>query len=217
MPLGYYISPEGWTIVLTTHLTQFGVRLQPQPLSISTQLQKIGISQSAPVIVTGGVAAGTTTLTTTSPVCSVNAQGLVTGLAVGKCDLQAVQPASGRYLAASSNLYSIQIVSSRVVTKVPAKLPAKSVAKVPAKVLKPFLQITANGKNTYLANFNFGLNYANKSISISYVAPTASLTKLVKTVKLDKQGAGSVVLNAIKGSSVRATFGNTLLGAQILK
>jgi hypothetical protein len=217
MPLGYYISPEGYTIVLTTHLTQFGVRLQPQILSISTQQQKIGISQTAPIIVTGGVAAAATSFTTTSRACSVNAQGLVTGLAAGKCDLQATQPASGRYLATSSNLYSIQIVSSKVAIKVPVKLPAKPVAKVPSKAIKPFLQITGNGKNSYRANFNFGVIYANKSISITYVAPTASLTKIVKSVKLDRQGAGSLVISAIKGSMVQASFGNTLLGAQTLQ
>ena len=202
MPLGYYVTTDGYTIIMTTHLTQFAVRLQPKPLSITTQSQKLGISQSAAVSFTGGVAGGAIAVTTTTPaVCTVTADGNVTGKAVGQCDLKAVQPASGRYLSSNSNLYSIEIVAAGVSTKAPTT----------------FIQLVTTGKNKYLATFNFGVKYANKSISVSSLAPMTSLPKLLKVMKLDKKGMGRLVVAGAKGGSIQVASGKLLLGAQVIK
>lgn len=90
----------------------------PQPISqptlnIAAGDPTIQLDKTLSLSISGGGGTGALSFTTSTPtICSVSETGVVTALAVGTCQVQAMKASSGIYLSASSNNLSINISDS---------------------------------------------------------------------------------------------------------
>ena len=109
---GYYVSVDGSTMILTRHLTYFGVKIVQVPLMLTSSAVTLKGGESLTLTTSGGSGGGVVGFKTTTPqVCRVSSAGLVVAVFAGEgdCVVLATKAGTGTYLDAASSPLSITI------------------------------------------------------------------------------------------------------------
>jgi len=115
-PDGYFVNPDGTYSFFTRHLTMFGLLRAQAPLSLTASQNVLNIGQTATISVSGGTGTGALKYKTNDPaICSITADGLVSGSAAGTCTVTVSKFGSGSYLNVTSGELVISIVKPEIV------------------------------------------------------------------------------------------------------
>ena len=166
---GYYAAADGGIVILTRHLTYFGVKKVQSVLAVTSSAVTMNVGTSSTLTASGGSGDGVAGFMTTTPaVCWVSSAGLVAALSAGDCTVVATKGGNGTYLDVSSSPLSLTIQSM-----------VRAVVKT----------VTATGKGSWRQiTVTFGAAYANKQIVLQ-VRKAGSLKYLTfAKVKLNKAG-----------------------------
>lgn len=106
---GYYYDADGLIVVVTAHLTQFGLRKQQgSQLKISQPSKAAALNTALILTNSGGNGSGPIRYSTTTPnACAVTAIGVVKAVAAGTCTVTAVKGGDAIYLNSNTAVLSI--------------------------------------------------------------------------------------------------------------
>ncbi|HUW78909.1 MAG TPA: InlB B-repeat-containing protein, partial [Candidatus Nanopelagicaceae bacterium] len=130
---GYYVDVNGSFIVLSRHLTFFGIKT-PQPLlaigatdlgaAASVSPLTLQVGNKITVAAFGGLVAYSNSFRSLTPItCSVDQSGVVIGLKVGSCSVVATKDGNGSFLGAISAPLTFSVVEKKLPIIVPPLLP----------------------------------------------------------------------------------------------
>ena len=107
---GYYTTPDGSTVILTQHLTYFGVKRTQSTLVLSSRNADLVIGKHTRVVRSGGSGQGGSALIVTTPsVCTVTRGGFLRAVSTGVCLVIATKDGDGTYLNTSSVPITVMI------------------------------------------------------------------------------------------------------------
>jgi hypothetical protein len=183
---GYYIDANGGVVILTNHLTEFGLKsLQKNPLTLVSSVTTLGVGKSTSISITGGSGSGGTRYVSTTPtICSVSSNGLITGVKAGLCTVTATKGGDAVYLHADVST-SLNITAQ------------------PGAILSVYGALSI--KKVFI---NLGTAYANKSIALQAKATTSSKYLTVKSLKLDSMGRAVTLAKIPAKATVRVLVSN---------
>jgi uncharacterized repeat protein (TIGR02543 family) len=181
---GYYIDSDGVVVIVSTHLTQFGMRRAQNALFQATvSASRLLVGTVGSVAASGGSGTGSIRYNTSTPtICSVSSTGAVKGLQAGSCLLTATRGGDVFFLHSTASQVRIQITEAN-----------------------KFLSVHGKGavKKLYA---NFGEENALSTLSIEIVSTSGNVE--VVTYGLDINGRGEFTISAPSGSTLRAQFGS---------
>jgi hypothetical protein len=188
---GYYFDSDGVIVVVTSHLTQFGLRrAQSSRLVATTPVSAMGLAAKAVLTVSGGNGQGSVRYSTaTSTICTVSATGVVTATRAGRCDVTAVKGGDAIYLNSESSNLSL-IFSTAYDT----------------------LVLTGTGMAKKLT-INLGEGSSGKIVTIQVKSRTSTSYKKVAKVTLDGAGRATSTISAAAGSTIQALVGTTVVAS----
>ena len=100
---GSYVAADGRLIILTLHLTYFGVKKIQAPLVMKAIVTQIPLGAFGFISTTGGSGVGALTyLTTTTATCTIDVHGIVKAMKLGMCTVSATKSGDGTYRKISS-------------------------------------------------------------------------------------------------------------------
>jgi hypothetical protein len=202
---GYYVSADGSTIILTRHLTYFGMK-QIQPLmAVGTSALSMSVGDHATATAFGGFDSLPTSFKSITPTtCSVTSLGVVTGLEAGICKVVATRAGNGTYLNVTSAPISIVVLANLAPPAAP-----------PGMVVKT---VMVTGTTLYkLVQISFGARYANKKVIIQVRKPGTTKYVALRTVTLNKAGVVRTALAIAKKSVVRIVQNGKVLASTTVK
>ncbi len=110
MQEGYYVASDGHTVILTRHLTYFGIRRLQKNLVATPRTTSIETGKSTRVVATGGSGIGLRGFVTSTPdICKISSGGLLTGLSAGKCTFQTTKAGDSTYSASQSTENNVTV------------------------------------------------------------------------------------------------------------
>ena len=110
MQEGYYVASDGHTVILTRHLTYFGIRKSQRNLTATPRTISIEVGRSTRVVPTGGSGIGLRSFITSTPdICKISSGGLLTGLSSGICTFQTTKAGDHIYIASESPVNHVHI------------------------------------------------------------------------------------------------------------
>ena len=183
---GYYIDETGGVVILTNHLTEFGLKsLQKNPLTLVSSVTTLGVGKSTSISVSGGSGSGGARyLSTTPTICSVASNGLITGIKAGLCTVTATKGGDAVYLHADVST-SLNITAQ------------------PGAILSVY-----GGLSIKKVFINLGTSSANKSIVIQAKAASSNKYLTVKSLKLDSRGRAVTMAKIPAKATVRVLVSN---------
>jgi LPXTG-motif cell wall-anchored protein len=99
MQEGYYLAADGHTIILTRHLTYFGVKKTQVRLRVLSSAYILKVGEHATLTTIGGSGSGVIGYVTTTPsICSVSDAGSVRALTAGVCIVEAMKSGVAAYM-----------------------------------------------------------------------------------------------------------------------
>jgi LPXTG-motif cell wall-anchored protein len=99
MQEGYYLAADGHTIILTRHLTYFGVKKTQVRLRVLSSAYILKVGEHATLTTIGGSGSGLIGYVTTTPsICSVSDAGSVRALTAGVCIVEAMKSGVAAYM-----------------------------------------------------------------------------------------------------------------------
>ena len=178
---GYYIDANGGVVILTNHLTEFGLKsLQKNPLTLISSVTTLGVGKSSSISITGGSGTGAARYISSTPtICTVTLSGVITGLKAGLCTITATKGGDAVYLHAD--------VSTSL-----------SITGQPGAILSVY-----GGLSIKKVFINLGTAYANKSIALQAKAVTSNKYLTVKSLKLDAMGRAVILAKVPAKAMVR--------------
>jgi hypothetical protein len=122
---GYYVDAVGSIIILTDHLTYFGMKRVQPLLALGASALSVRVGGYVMLTPFGGKATGTISFTSNTPTtCSVTSFGIVTALSPGTCTVVATKTGDGTYLNSTSLPVTLIIQAKPVIVIVqPTRLP----------------------------------------------------------------------------------------------
>jgi uncharacterized repeat protein (TIGR02543 family) len=188
---GYYFDSDGVIVVVTSHLTQFGLRrAQTSRLVATTPVSAMGLAAKAVLTVSGGNGQGSVRYSTATPtICAVSATGVVTATRAGRCDVTAVKGGDAVYL--NSETSNLSLIFSTAYNA---------------------LVLTGTGTAKKLA-INLGVASAGKVVTIQVKSRTSNNYKKVAKVTLDGAGRATSTISATAGSTIQALVGTTVVAS----
>jgi uncharacterized repeat protein (TIGR02543 family) len=185
---GYYIDADGVIVVVTSHLTQFGLkRKQTSAFQVTASSSSINTFANAVLSTSGGSGNGAVRYTTSTPaICSVSAVGLLAPKSSGKCLVSATKGGDAIYLHSASSEIGVKVTT-------------------PGTALS--IKGTSSKKSLYinLTSFNAG-----KSVLVKVKAAKSSVYKTVSKVVLNQLGRITTTAIAPKGSTIRIMIGSRI-------
>jgi len=111
---GYFVEDDGSVMLLTRHLTGFGIRKPQAPLELSVAKIDIISGSVSRAVATGGTSEDPIRYETVSDpsVCRVSDSGLIYGLSAGTCTVYASRGGGSIYMNTSSSTFSTTVVKS---------------------------------------------------------------------------------------------------------
>jgi uncharacterized repeat protein (TIGR02543 family) len=111
---GYYYDADGLIVVVTAHLTQFGLRKQQSSQLKISQPSKVTALNTALILTnSGGTGSGVIRYSTTTPtVCAVTAIGVVKATVAGTCIVAAVKGGDAIHLNSNTAKLSLTFKSA---------------------------------------------------------------------------------------------------------
>jgi hypothetical protein len=185
---GYYLDEDGHVVILTSHLTQFGIKTpQPQTL-LQTSAKQIVVGSVAGLVASGGAGAGAIAFTPLTPeVCSVSASGQVTALAVGICQVSSTKYGDATYMHSISKLISVKVVAK-------------------AKLLITTSRVVVN----------LGKDFAGKTVGIESSVKSNGFYRVIGQVKLNRDGSATFIRKISAGTTVRIRYRYKTVALQTL-
>jgi uncharacterized repeat protein (TIGR02543 family) len=200
---GYYLGKDGEAIVLTRHLTEFGYKKAQESLPIITSAAtSIQVGLSTSLKVRGGSGTGGVTYKVAAPsICSVSSAGVIKGLRVGVCEIQATRSGDESFVQASSKPLKIQVTSG--------VLPLEfKVAYIGTR------QIVIGATKIQL---ELGPVNGSKLVGVEISEKSNDLYRVVGQVKLSKSGSATYVRTIAIGTTIRIRYqGKTLSTFKLL-
>ncbi len=186
---GFYYDADGLIVVVTSHLTQFGLRKrQASQFQITTPSSAIFVAGSAALARSGGSGSGVVRYGTSTPtVCVVSEAGVVKATAVGTCRLTATKGGDAIFLNSNPSTVSILVGQS-----------------------KNALSISGTGATKNLT-INLGASFAKTIATIQIKLPNANTYQKVVTKLLGAKGEAMVPLTAAQGSTVQVLVSNKVV------
>ena len=157
---GFYITPNGDSVILTRHLTSFGTKLAPMLIEITTKEETLDVGEDFMLDVSGIKSQGHVWFTSTTPdVCDVTSHGKVHPYAAGECLIVVSVAANGDHMDVHSEPTRFEIRPVVVAPVIPAPeitvAPVVSVPNIPVSKLLGSVYFTrstwALDHNAYLA------------------------------------------------------------------
>jgi len=111
---GYFVEADGSIVLLTRHLTGFGIRKPQAPLELSVAEIDIVSGSVSRATATGGTSEDPIRFDTVSDpsVCRVSDSGLIYGLSAGTCTVYASRGGGSIYMNTNSSTFSTTVVKS---------------------------------------------------------------------------------------------------------
>lgn len=113
---GYFVETNGTIIVLSRHLTSFGIRKPQAPLKLSVARFDIVSGSVSRAVTEGGTSEDPIRFQTMSDpsVCAVTETGLIYGLSAGTCTVTAKRGGGSIYMDTSSPIVNAKVVGAIV-------------------------------------------------------------------------------------------------------
>jgi titin len=113
---GYFVQPDGTIILITRHLTGFGIRKPQGALELSVAKVDIVSGSVSRAVASGGTSEDPIRYQTVSDpsICRVTDSGLIYGKSAGICTVFATRGGGSIYLDTSSSTFSTSVVTSIV-------------------------------------------------------------------------------------------------------
>jgi hypothetical protein len=177
---GYYIATDGSIVILTLHLTYFGMKVSQPLLALGSGALSMMAGDHVALMVFGGNATGAISFTSNTPAtCSVSSLGIVTGLSAGTCTVVATK---------TGDRTSLNVAS----------LPLTLIVR-PAP-----MTLTVTGTGTFkLVQMNFGVKYANTMILLQVRKPGGTRFGTILRHPLNVAGMLHTHQRIARGSTVR--------------
>jgi len=190
---GYYLDADGHVVIITNHLTQFGIKTPQAQTLLETSTEQIIVGSVASLVASGGAGRGAIAFTPLTPeVCSVSASGQVTALAAGICQVSSTKYGDATYMHSISNSISIKVLAKTALVK--KLLVAKS------KVI-----------------LNLGKGFAGKTMGIEASAKSNGFYRVIGQVKLNWNGSATLNRKISAGTTIRIRYrGKTLLSQRLV-
>jgi outer membrane protein OmpA-like peptidoglycan-associated protein len=165
---GFYLTPNGDSVILTRHLTSFATKVAAEPVEITTSEDTLTVGEDFTLDVTGIVGTGHVWFDSTTPdICDVTSQGKVHPYAVGTCLITVAVAASGNFMDVYSDLTKFEITAA-VVTPVAPKVEEVT----PVAVAIPLAPVSKLLGSVYFTRSTWALDHN------AYVALAKLLTSL---------------------------------------
>ena len=189
---GYYLDGDGHVVILTNHLTQFGIKTpQPQTL-LETPTNQMVVGSGAGLVASGGAGAGAIAFTPLTPeVCSVSASGQVTALSAGICQVSSTKYGDATYMHSISKLISIKVSAKAIL-----------VQKLLVSTSKVILHL--------------GKQFAGKTVGVESSAKSNGFYRVIGQVKLNSDGAATFNRKIYAGTTVRIRYRDKTVVSQRL-
>ena len=162
---GYYIGVDGSTVILTRHLTYFGMKKYQTSLGVSIKSLTLDAGKYTRVIASGGSGKGAKGFISLSPaVCSITKNGLLKAKSAGNCTIQATKAGYGTYLATSSPPINVTI----------SKISQRALLVVASQVI---LKVGESSSLTVIGGSGIGLKrFATTTPTLCSVSPEGVVT-----------------------------------------
>jgi len=186
---GYYIDAGGNLIILTHHMTMFGLKKNQQAvheLRLLTGPTRIVVGGEFEFKVKGGLGAGKVTFENLTPeLCSIQQDLSVHALRAGECLIRTVKLGDGVYADAISQVTKLTI-------------------------LNPSVTMTAVGWSKAV-RVNLGKPYAGKTVSLMVSTPSVHPFTLYRRVTLDEDGVAVLRGQIDSHATFRVVSGNKIV------
>jgi uncharacterized repeat protein (TIGR02543 family) len=194
---GYYINPDGTVVVLTSHLSEFGLKsLQSAPLFVTTTATSIPATGSAQLAITGGSGQGDVRFTNLAPeVCDISAAGVLTARAVGQCRVSAIKGGDIDFLHQESTALLVTVKAESSENMQLSIAGASAMRKVA---------------------INLGKAQAGKSVQLKQKSPGSNTWKVIKVLTLDARGRATFTAAITAKSEVRLYLDATVAAKVLL-
>jgi uncharacterized repeat protein (TIGR02543 family) len=198
---GYYLDSAGNVVVLTSHLTEFGLKLvQPVPLQLTTTSTTISTTKITSLATSGGSGSGSIKFSVLTPeYCEITSSGIVTGKKVGECQIKATKGGDVGYLHSDSEVMALTVEAEEV------------------RVQSETTKLSITGTNEVRkVNINLGKLQAFKKVSVKAQSSSLIGWKTLATLKLDAKGRASAKLAFAAKSTVRLYVENKLMASLVM-
>ena len=186
---GYYVDGRGHLIILTRHLTYFGLKKNQElihDLRIVTGERRVVVGGEFNFKTQGGLGAGALKVESLTPeLCSIQADESIHALAAGICIVRATKVGDGVYADASSD--DVRLVIDN-----------------PSAKLKPSGELRA-------LTVDLGTLYAGKTVSILMSTPVEHAFKLYRRVTLDDDGIKRIRAVFDSHATFKVLYGKTVV------
>jgi hypothetical protein len=190
---GYYLDDNGKVVIVTNHLTLFGFKVyQSETMKVTSSGNTYVKTLTTKLYTSGGSGSGSLTYqTSTSNICSVANNGVVTFKIAGVCSVSAIKGGNDTYMHQQSMVSQLTIKNYEL-------------SAVGASLKKHVTVI-------------LGTAYANKTAVISY-APKGSKTYVfVASLKLSDIGKVTSKRNVPNGSTLRIQVAGKTVATKVIQ
>jgi subtilisin family serine protease len=185
---GYYVNDAGEVVILTRHLTFFGVKRTQQPLATTVNQPSATVGDTLTTSVTGGSGTGAVLWrSTTASVCTISSTGVIITLSAGTCTIEATKAGDSTFLDITATL-STTITASALVTPV-VKPQAKTLTITGSGITKTISIVRASA--------------AGQKVTLQTRNPNTKQFTAAATPKLTKTGTARVKLKLPTGARIR--------------
>jgi uncharacterized repeat protein (TIGR02543 family) len=180
---GYYLDKDGLVVILSNHLTQFGLKkYQTSPQLSTSTVTSLTIGASTTLKSSGGSGDGVVTYKTSTPtICSVASTGVVKAIKVGTCSVVTTKSGDATYMHSS------------------------------AKAVKFTVNAVAIAVSSKQVVINLGTVYAGKYVGIEGSAKSNGFYRVLGLVKLGKTGTATFTRSIAAGTTIRVRYGSKTL------
>lgn len=174
---GYFINGAGETIILTKHLSYFGLKLAQPELRLETKYQPVVESTHFVVNARGGAGLGEVSIESLTPnICQAVDAKRINTFDDGRCELVATKAGDGVYLPQTAAVFSFE-------------------------VKKRYLDIRRVGARQMIS-FNLGEKYANTTVRVQIKRSGSNTWFTARTIALTRTGIGWTKVSSLKPGDV---------------
>ena len=193
---GFRVDANGNVVILTRHLTFFGFRAL-QPAVEITVAETLTVATSTTAAAAGGAGSGGIVWSTSSStICTVGADGLVTAVAAGTCVITAQRQADRLYVTSNIATRQLTIVAP----------PSPVVVSTPTTPLR----VTSVG-NRRTIRVTLGVARAGQQVRVQTSTKSTTGYRTRITLRLNSVGSATTIRAYADGIYLRITLGNTVI------
>ncbi len=180
---GYYLDQDGTVIILSNHLTVYGLKkAQPVQQTVSAKAVTLYVNATSALVSKGGSGVGVVLYQSNTPAtCSVSSTGVVKGIKPGACAVVAIKAGDEIYLHSSSKPVKLNVLAVPIVVGVRSVL------------------------------ISLGAAYANKRVGIESSVKNNGLYRVLGSIKLNQSGVGTFNRMIAPATTLRVRYATKTL------